>query len=124
MRKLLLATCLGSTFFHPLTASADADFQVGDFVRQTQHWDSEKKHFVPGAAEGEGEGCWRVLSVDSKGVKMKLESGLFKPWWSEEPIAVGSSDTWFDSELFREANPGMPPLSEIRKTFETVSSCD
>lgn len=102
---------------------AETQFNPGGFVRQTHHWDSDARRMVEGAAEGEGEGCWQVLAVTAEGVEMKLISGHVKPWWSDEPIEIGSTDTWFDSELYREANPDHPPLTEIGATFTSVEEC-
>ncbi|GKW29480.1 hypothetical protein AB6D34_18265 [Pectobacterium brasiliense] len=104
-------------------ANATANWHVGDFVRQTQRWDEDSKSFLHGAAEGEGEGCWQITAVTPERITLKLISGHFKPWWSDKPIATGESDEWFDSGIYKEANPSMPPLSEIKATFSTVASC-
>ena len=121
-RFLLLSFGIATIWVTP--AAAETQFQAGNFVRQTHHWDTEKKIMVVGAAEGEAGGCWQVLGVTSQGVEMKLISGYTKPWWSEEPIVIGTTDTWFDSDVYREANPGDPPLTEISATFSEVPSCN
>ncbi|WP_440984106.1 hypothetical protein [Shinella sumterensis] len=105
-------------------AHADTVFKPGLFVRQTQHWDSKTNGFLPGAEEGEGDGCWLVESVGASEVKMKLVSGVFKPWWADSAIEIGTSDTWFDNEVYQETNPGAAPLSQLRKIFTPVASCD
>ncbi|MCJ8150569.1 hypothetical protein [Shinella sedimenti] len=119
LSKLALAV----TLCGPSAAYADTVFKPGLFVRQTQHWDSTTNSFLPGAEEGEGDGCWQVESVGAGEVKMKLVSGVFKPWWADSAIEIGTSDTWFDNEVYQEANPGAAPLSQLRKIFTPVESC-
>lgn len=104
-------------------AAAETQFVVGGFLREDHHWDTEAKRILPGAEEGEEEGCWQVLKVGKADIELKLISGLVKPWWAEEPIQIGSSDTWFDSDSYREANPDHPPLSQLRATLFSVPSC-
>ncbi|TWF57096.1 hypothetical protein [Neorhizobium alkalisoli] len=106
-----------------LPAAAEVQFKAGDFVKQVKHWDSDSNRILAGADEGEAEGCWQVLKVGSADVELKLVSGVFKPWWADEPIAIGNTDTWFDSDGYKEANPKHPPLSQIGATFATVPSC-
>ncbi|QZN95352.1 hypothetical protein [Symbiopectobacterium purcellii] len=109
--------------FCQFPAQAATDWQVGDFVRQTHRWDEKSNRFLPGAAEGEGDGCWQVTAITPESISMKLLSGVFKPWWADKPIALGAVDDWFDSGVYKEANPNMPPLSEIKATFSSVASC-
>jgi hypothetical protein len=123
MRKLLPVFALCFSTLWALPAAAAVDFKAGDFVKQVKHWDSDSNRMLAGADEGEGEGCWQVLKVGSADVELKLVSGVFKPWWADEPIAIGNTDTWFDSDGYREANPQHPPLSQIAATFVTVPSC-
>ncbi|MEL0579062.1 hypothetical protein AACK17_10940 [Pectobacterium punjabense] len=104
-------------------AKASTNWQVGDFIRQTQRWDEGSNQFLPGAAEGEGDGCWQITAITPERITATLISGNFKPWWTDKPIAIGTSDEWFDSGIYKEANPNMPPLSEIKATFSTVTSC-
>lgn len=105
------------------TARAETELRPGDFLRQTRHWDSDSKTFLPGANQGEGAGCWQVVAQDGGEVTLKHVSGTIHPFWSADPIAPGTTDNWFDSDIFREQNPGKPPLTEIRTIFETVVSC-
>mgnify|MGYP006869485892 CR=1 FL=1 len=104
-------------------ARAETDLAPGSFLRQTQHWDSEQRKFVPGAATGEGGACWQVISRSEHEVVLKHVSGEFHPFWSDKVIHPGSQDTWFDSDAFRKQNPGKPPLTQIRTIFETVATC-
>lgn len=104
-------------------AAADSDLSPGSFVRQTQHWDPDSNSFRPGAAKGEGNACWQVLATERAEITLKHISGDYHPWWSERPIPPGTTDKWFDSDHFREKNPGKPPLTEIKTIFETVPSC-
>ncbi|RLM24745.1 hypothetical protein BIY29_08490 [Brenneria alni] len=104
-------------------AKASANWQVGDFIRQIQRWDESSNQFLPGAEEGEGDGCWQITAITPERITTRLISGNFKPWWAEKPIAIGTSDEWSDSGVYKEANPSMPPLSEIKATFSIVASC-
>lgn len=113
---LLALMCAGA-------AQAEAALEPGDFLRQTQHWDSDREAFLPGANQGEGEACWQVVARGPLSVTLKHVSGMMHPSWSNDPIAPGSTDEWFDSDIFREQNPGKPPLTQIRTIFETVVSC-
>ncbi len=114
---LILAIALAGT------AAAETDLKPGAFLRQTKHWDEDRRAFLPGAAKGEGEACWQVISLSKHEVALKHVSGNFSPWWSDKVITPGSTDTWFDSDRFKEQKPGQPPLTEIRTIFETVASC-
>ena len=107
----------------PLAAWAESDLAPGSFHRQTRHWYSASNSFLPGAESGEGEACWQVVARSKIGVTLKHVSGRYAPFWSDKPIAPGSIDEWFDSDAFREDNPGKPPLTQIRAIFETVASC-
>lgn len=104
-------------------ALADTDLAVGSFIRQTERWDSDANMFRAGAAEGEGDACWKVVALADSEVTLEHISGHYHPWWSDQPRPVGEVDKWFDSDLFREKNPDAPPLSKIKKIFETVPSC-
>ncbi|GKW23118.1 hypothetical protein PEC311524_07120 [Pectobacterium carotovorum subsp. carotovorum] len=104
-------------------AKASANWQVGDFIRQTQRWDESSNQFLPGAAEGEGDGCWQITAITPENITTTLISGHFQPWWTDKPIAIGTLDEWFDSGIYKEANPNMSPLSEIKATFSVVESC-
>lgn len=106
-----------------VSAKAAANWKIGDFVRQTQRWDEHSNRFLSGAAEGEGEGGWQITRITPERITMKLISGNFKPWWTDKPIAIGTSDEWSDSGIYKDANPNMPPLSEIHATFMVVTSC-
>ncbi len=106
-----------------LTARADTDLAPGSFLRKTQHWDRDAGKFLPGADKGEEAGCWQVVALGEVTVTLKHVSGTIHPIWSDQPIEPGMTDEWFDSEAFREQNPGQPPLTQIRTIFETVASC-
>ncbi|MBG6244029.1 hypothetical protein CS369_02855 [Candidatus Symbiopectobacterium sp. 'North America'] len=107
--------------FCQFPVQASTDWQVGDFVRQTHRWDEKSNRFLPGAAEGDG--CWQITAITPESISIKLISDVFKPWWADKPIALGEADDWFDSGVYKEANPTMPPLSEIKATFSAVASC-
>lgn len=104
-------------------ARAETDLAPGAFLRQTMHWDSDARAFLPGADTGEGTGCWQVVKLSRATVTLKHVSGTISPFWSKKPIQPGTTDIWSDSDAFREQNPGKPPLTQIRTIFETVASC-
>lgn len=116
----LLAALLSVT---ALTARAETDLAPGSFLRQTRHWDYDVQKFLPGADKGQEAGCWQVVTLDEAMATLKHVSGTIQPVWAEQPIEPGSTDNWFDSDAFREQNPGQPPLTQIRTIFETVASC-
>ena len=78
---------------------------------------------VARAATGEDEACRQVVALAKDRVTLKHLSGRYAPEWSDTPIAPGTTDECFDSDFFREQNPGKPPLTQIRAIFETVATC-
>ena len=122
MRSPIALSALVLSLTAPM-AQAETDLAPGMFLRQTQHWDSDVRKFLPGAVAGESEGCWQVVETSTDTVKLKHVSGTIRPFWSDKPIKPGATDEWFDSDAFREQNPGKPPLTQIRTIFETVASC-
>ncbi|HRM74016.1 MAG TPA: hypothetical protein PLI13_04815 [Paracoccus sp. (in: a-proteobacteria)] len=106
-----------------LTAQAETDLAPGSFLRQTRHWDSDMRKFLPGADKGEEAGCWQVVALGEVTVTLKHVSGTIHPTWSDKPVEPGATEEWFDSAAFREESPGKPPLTQMRNIFETVASC-
>lgn len=109
--------------FCQFPVQASTDWQFINFVSQKHRWDEKSNRFLPGAAEGEGDGCWQITAITPERISIKLIRGVFKPWCADKPIALGETDDWFDNGVYKEANPTMPPLSEIKATFSAVASC-
>lgn len=116
-------TALALLLAAPAVAQEPMTFAPGDVVRLVRDYDRRTDSFTQGAPTGTEEACFQVTEVTDTTVSLRHLSGYYKPWWSDEVIAPGSVDEWFDSISYEENRPGDPPLSQISRLFGPAPGC-
>jgi len=107
----------------PVRAQTEPSFATGTFVMIVRDYDSVADKMLDTPPEGEGEACFRVMSLTKWEVEMQHVSGFYHPWWSDTPFEPGGIDRWSNSDAWRENRPGSAPLSEIRAIMVEVPAC-
>jgi hypothetical protein len=122
---LLTATCCAlmaqpALSDHP---APKADLTPGTYLMVTRTYESDTNTLSEGAPKGEGEACFQVIEHVADGVRLAHLTGPYHPWWSDQPIQPGSTDTWFTSDAWRNHHPGAGKLDELHVIFSNVPAC-
>ncbi|MGJ8611791.1 MAG: hypothetical protein ACSHWY_11885 [Octadecabacter sp.] len=108
-------------------AAADFSMTEGSFFKMRSSYDHRADSFSDAPAEGEADACFQITNVDPDGHEfdITLISGDFAPWWSNEVLKPGFTDTYvdFSESGWRENHPDGDWAAYLARLIETVPSC-
>lgn len=120
------------TYFLPvlfLASPVAAEFSIteGSYFKVRGSYEHTTDSFTNIPPAGEADACFQIIDVDPIGGRFdySLISGDFSPWWSDEVLKPGFTDTFVDfpDSGWRIQNPDGDWATFLSRLHETVPSC-
>ncbi|MCF2906617.1 hypothetical protein L0666_16605 [Octadecabacter sp. CECT 8868] len=112
-----------------LASPAAAEFSMteGSFFKVRGAYDHTNDSFSTSPPEGEENACFQITAVDPNGARfdITLVSGDFAPWWADEVLKPGFTDSFVDfhDSGWRTNHPDGDWAAFMSQLLETVPNC-